>query len=57
MIQEIITYILLVLACAYLSYIIYKSLKKKNACGSCAIMNAAKESMAKKQRQEQLPIK
>jgi hypothetical protein len=43
MIQEIITYTLLVLACVYLFYRMYTSLKKKNACGSCALMKAAKK--------------
>ncbi|MEO6903037.1 MAG: FeoB-associated Cys-rich membrane protein [Bacteroidia bacterium] len=57
MIQQIIIYILLVLACVYIFYIIYRSLKKESACGSCSIMKAAKESIAEKQRQEQLPIK
>lgn len=53
MIQQIIIYILLLLACVYIVYIIYRSLRKESACGSCAIMKAAKENIAEKQRHEQ----
>jgi hypothetical protein len=42
MTQEIITYIILVLACVYVIYRAYGSLKKKQACGNCELMKAAK---------------
>jgi hypothetical protein len=42
MTQQLITYIILALACVYVIYRAYKSLKKKEACGSCELMKAAK---------------
>ncbi|HRG37636.1 MAG TPA: hypothetical protein PK289_03815 [Bacteroidia bacterium] len=42
MIQEIITYLLLALASAYVIYRGYESLKKQKACGKCELMKAAK---------------
>jgi hypothetical protein len=42
MIQEIITYLLLTLASAYVGYRIYSSIKKKQACDKCGLMEAAK---------------
>ncbi len=44
MIQEVIVYILLILACYYIGKRIYKSIKKKEACGKCILMEAAKKS-------------
>lgn len=41
MTQQIITYIILALACIYVSYRAYESLKKKKACGKCELMKAA----------------
>ena len=43
MIQEIIVYILLALAVVYVGYRIYSSIKKKQACDKCALMDAAKK--------------
>jgi hypothetical protein len=42
MTQQLITYIILALACIYVIYRAYKSLKKKEACGNCELMKAAK---------------
>jgi hypothetical protein len=42
MTQQFITYIILALACGYVIYRAYKSLKKKEACGNCELMKAAK---------------
>jgi hypothetical protein len=44
MIQEVIVYILLILACYYIGKRIYKSIKKKEACGKCILMEAAKKT-------------
>lgn len=43
MIQEIIVYILLVIATTYVGYRIYGSIKKKQACDKCVLMDAAKK--------------
>ncbi|MCX6295971.1 MAG: FeoB-associated Cys-rich membrane protein [Bacteroidetes bacterium] len=43
MIQQIFVYILLALASTYVGYRIYKSIKKKQACGKCALMEAAQK--------------
>lgn len=43
MIQEVIVYILLTLATAYVGYRIYSSIKVKQACAKCALMDAAKK--------------
>jgi hypothetical protein len=42
MIQQLITYIILAIACVYVIHRAYKSLKKKEACGKCELMKAAK---------------
>lgn len=44
MIQQIAIYIVLALALAYVFSRIYNSIKKKQACGKCALMEAAKKS-------------
>ena len=44
MIQEIIIYILLALASTYVGYRIYGSIKKKQACDNCGLMEAAKKA-------------
>jgi len=44
MIQEIIVYVLLALATAYVGKRIYSSIKKKQACDTCALMDAAKKT-------------
>lgn len=44
MTQQFITYIILALACVYVFYRAYKTLKKKEACGKCELMKAAKTS-------------
>lgn len=40
--QEIATYVLLLLATIYVGRRIYNSIKKKNACDKCALMDATK---------------
>ncbi len=40
MIQELAVYILLTIAFAYVGYRIYGSIKKKQACDKCALMDA-----------------
>ncbi len=47
MIQQIAIYIILALATSYVGYRIYGSLKKKQACEKCALMDAAKEARKK----------
>lgn len=47
MIQEIAVYGLLVLALTYVGYRLYSTLKKKQACGKCALMEAAQKSTQK----------
>jgi hypothetical protein len=47
MIQQIITYLLVLSALAYVTYRIYGSIKKKQACGKCELMKAAKNSVKK----------
>lgn len=42
MIQEFIIYILLAGASSYIAYRIYGSIKKKQACDKCVLMEAAK---------------
>ncbi len=44
MIQETIVYILLAAAAAYVGYRIYGSVKKKQACGKCVLMDEAKKA-------------
>jgi hypothetical protein len=44
MIQEVIVYILLALATAYVGKRIYDSIKKKQACAKCALMDIAKKT-------------
>jgi hypothetical protein len=44
MAQEILIYILLALASAYLAFRIYGNIKKKSACDKCAIMDVAKKA-------------
>jgi hypothetical protein len=46
MTQELITYIILALACVYVIYRAYKSLKRKEACGNCELMKAARTKKA-----------
>lgn len=41
MLQQLIVYILLIGALAYVVYYIYSSVKKKQACSKCALMDAA----------------
>ena len=41
MIQQIIIYILLILAITYIGFRIYSSIKKKQACTKCALMDVA----------------
>lgn len=43
MIQQIIIYFLLALASVYVGYRIYGSIKKKQACGKCALMEAVQK--------------
>ncbi len=43
MTQEVLVYILLALASAYVGYRVYKSVKKKQACGKCVLMEAAQK--------------
>ena len=47
MIQEILIYVLLATALAYVGYRIYDSIKKKHACDKCGLMEAAKEAKKK----------
>ena len=47
MIQEIIMYVILAIATAYVVFRIYQSVKKKSACEKCALMDAAKEAKKK----------
>jgi hypothetical protein len=42
MVQQVITYILVVLASVYVIYRGYENLKKKKACDKCELMKAAK---------------
>ena len=42
MTQELASYILLLLAIVYVGRRIYNSIKKKNACDKCALMEATK---------------
>lgn len=44
MIQELIIYILLALATTYVGYRIYSSIKKKQACGKCVLIDEAKKN-------------
>lgn len=44
MIQQIAIYIVLAFALAYVFSRIYKSIKKKQACGKCVLMDEAKKS-------------
>ena len=47
MIQEILIYIILAFSLAYVGYRIYGSIKRKQACDKCGLMEAAKESQKK----------
>jgi len=47
MAQQIIIYIILTLACFYVAFRIYKSIKKKQACDKCGLMEAAKAAQKK----------
>jgi hypothetical protein len=49
MVQQVIIYIILLLACFYVGYRFYSSIKKKAACDKCGLMQAAKEAGVKKQ--------
>lgn len=42
MIQQVIVYLILILAIAYVGYRFYLSIKKKQACEKCELMKAAK---------------
>ena len=44
MIQQVIIYVLVALAVAYVGHRIYSSLKKKQACDKCGLMEAAKKA-------------
>ena len=44
MIQEVIVYILLIFASYYIGSRLYGSIKKKQACGKCVLMEAAKKT-------------
>lgn len=44
MIQQLIIYILLALATTYVGYRFYSSIKKKQACDKCGLMEAAKKA-------------
>jgi predicted negative regulator of RcsB-dependent stress response len=44
MMQQIIIYIVLILALAYVGYRIYSSIKKKQACEKCELMKAVKKN-------------
>jgi hypothetical protein len=48
MIQQVIVYILLTLATAYVAYRFYGSIKKKQACDKCELMKIAKEKNTSK---------
>ncbi|MBL0328871.1 MAG: hypothetical protein IPP64_05500 [Bacteroidetes bacterium] len=45
MIQQLIIYILLALATSYVGYRIYGSIRKKQACGKCVLMEEAKKNL------------
>jgi hypothetical protein len=47
MVQQIITYTILSLACFYVGFRFYKSIKKKQACDKCGLMEAAKTAQKK----------
>jgi hypothetical protein len=47
MLQQLIIYIALTLSLVYVGFRIYGSIKKKQACDKCALMNAAKEASKK----------
>lgn len=44
MIQELMIYILLGLAITYVGHRFYSSIKKKQVCGKCVLMQEAKKS-------------
>ncbi len=44
MIQEIAAYILLAIASTYVGFRVYGSIKKKQACGKCVLMQEAKKA-------------
>ena len=44
MFQEILIYVILAGALAYVGYRIYDSVKKKHACDKCGLMEAAKKA-------------
>lgn len=45
MLQEVIIYILLILASYYIGSRFYRSIKKKQACGKCILMEEAKKTV------------
>jgi len=47
MAQQIIVYIILTVAAFYVAYRFYKSIKKKQACDKCGLMEAAKAAQKK----------
>lgn len=47
MIQEIIVSIIIAAAVVYVGYRFYSSLKKKQACGKCVLMEEAKKANSK----------
>ena len=52
MTQEVLMYIILILALAYISYRIFGSIKKKQACDKCGLMEAAKSAQKKSSAKE-----
>lgn len=44
MLQDLIIYALITTASAYMGYRIYGSIKKKQACDKCTLMEAAKKN-------------
>jgi hypothetical protein len=47
MIQQAVIYLILSGAVAYTGFRLYSSLKKKQACGKCVLMKAAKTGLHK----------
>jgi hypothetical protein len=47
MLQQSITYLILSGAVAYVVYRMYSAVKKKQACGKCVLMKAAKDNPKK----------
>ena len=46
MLQQLIIYIILALACFYVGYRFYRSVRKKQACDKCGLMQAAQAAPA-----------